>query len=399
MDSALNKLQESINKLLLNRPTEILYNKIIIEPIANICEEIRKTKKFPTIPSKVSSTIDIYTELCTMIMIEEYTEHVDDFEYSLFKDSILSIDLQLRVILAHPFLINILLRNITFKEWDKYREELLDRKQSLYGSSSTKTNIEQICEIGSDVLNNSKFSNIHKFHYFIGIDFKEELTSLTYDEMMRNIGENAALLAVHLSKKVPSNAVAIYNRIEKLNKELILNEKKVESLRAINIPKKIYTFDNDYEIINKDAKIFYIALCYDDNGTFSKCTFTLASNVFPISFLERYIEGAIPKTIEREIIDIYLQEWFFEKFGDATESLENLNKAYDMLHKIAHENYDENIDRCINKIIADSRVDEIMINEKERGIFNTYVHGLKILPRKRIGDVVTYLQMYLGETS
>ena len=370
------------------------YKDAVLPSATKLAEELKEGGVFPRPNFSKRYPVNLYTEACTHILIHEYLENIGNYEYSLFKDSQLPPYMIMSVLEEHPYLINLLHRNMTNSEWHSYRKKMLEEIQIAYGKRHSPSELEILCETEDT---DDDASVIHKFHYFMGLSFTEEKVGIKYGKVLEIIGEEGGLLAVHISKGVQDRSIVMYRQIEKINKELILNAEKVKALNHVVFPEKIYEYDNDYEIINPSAKGFNICLCYDDAKEFSNCTFSLASEGFPMEFMKRYIEGACPKTLEERDIEIYLQEWFFERFGDARLPIEEFQKNVDTLQQIAQDNYSENIDICINNILKDERVKTVLINSTERGFFFTYIHGLKLLSKTRRSDVVEYVKDYLGE--
>lgn len=394
MIEEIEKIQKSFDESIETRPKALIYKNIVVKQIEGLVEQLLHTKNFPVVSNFMSHSIDVYTEACTQILIKEYMDNIANYEFSLFNSTILPIHCIAMVLEKHPFLINLIHRNITIPEWNEYRTKIVDGLRTLHGAVSVKSTIELLC----DVNDYSPKSVVHNFRYLMGLEFEEDNVSIKYSDIIEKAGTDIGLLILHISKGVQPASVVMYKRIEKINKSLILNEEKVKRFVPIVMPDTIYEYANDYEVINENAKGFVVCVCYDDAKSLVDCTFSMATTGYPIEFLQRYLKGAVPKTLEREDIDIYLQEWFFEQFSDPYPPLEDLQKMYETLGTIASDNYSENVDICINKIIADKRINDIMINQKERGIFNTYVHGLKLLSKPRKIDVVNYIKRYIGDS-
>ena len=393
MESLIEKIQEDMNKSISTIPKVITYSSIVLLKIKPLVDKLMETKEFPDIVRNKDVIIDVYVEACTQVLINEYVKNINNYEYSLYKDSIIPLRKIIEVLEEHPYLINLIHRNITYDEWDIYRNQILEEIKHTRDEHVNKSELEILCDI-DEVKNKSV---IHKFHYLMGISFDETGVSIGYDNMIEKVGYKHGLLIIHISKGVLKESVVIYKQIEKINKSLILNPSKVKRLRAITTPEKIYDYKNDYEVINPKSEGFNIAICYDDGKTLKDCTFSVSRFGYPMSFLQRYINGAVPKTLTYKDVDIYMQEWLFEKFSDDHDSGEDLNHFLFTLQHIAQDNYDDNVDRCINAILKDDRLMKIMPSEKERGIFYTYVHGLKLLSSTRMGDVVDYIKSYMGD--
>lgn len=391
METTINTYQRKLNNRIDENKTKIRY-KDLVEDIAK--ELAEKLTDFPRLP-KSTNGIDIYTEACTYILCKEYMDNIENYEFSLFKDSKLPIYQIINVLEEHPYLINLIHRNITNNEWDVYRKKILEEIQIMYGKRLKPSELENICNIEKDEFANKKHSLIHRFHYFMGLDFDEQNVSIKFGDIMNVVGDDCCLLIPHLTEGVKDSSITIYKQIERINKALILNEEKVKRLQHIIIPERIYHYENNYEVIYPDKKIFCVCLSYDDSSDLVKCTFSLATQRFPIKFLDRYVNGACPRTLLPRDIEIYLQEWVFEKFGESRKSVADLERTLFMLQSIAQDNYTENIERCINGILRDRRLKDIMINKTEEDIFFTYVHGLRLLNNPSKGDVVKYIRSYL----
>ena len=395
MENTINTYQRKLATALEGIKTKISY-KELVEPIA--IELASKLTDFPRLEKNMNG-IDIYTEACTYILCKEYNDNIENYEYTLLKDSKLPLYQIINVVEEHPYLINLLYRNVTNDEWDMYRKKILEEIQIMYGKRVKPSELEIICNIERNEFDNKRHSIIHRFHYFMGLDFEEKNVSIKLGDIYNVVGDYACLLIIHVSKGVSPDSVVIYKQIEKISKGMILNEDKVRRLQHIRQLEKVYVYENDYEIIEPENNTFYVCLCYDDSGDLIKCTFSLATQQFPIKFLKRYVDGACPRTLVQRDIDIYMQEWIFEKFGDSRKSVEDLERILFILQSIAQDNYSDNIERCINSILRDRRLKDVMINNVEEDIFYTYVHGLKLLNNPTKGDVVRYIRDYMIDES
>ena len=396
MENDLNHIQRKFEEEFkgINKIDRLFYNKSVLPAAAKLADELNE---FPKLSSRVDFPISIYIEACLKILVDEYMENINNYEFSLFRDSRVPFHMIVRVLDTHPYLINLLYRNMTDEEWCDYKEKILDELHVVFGERAPASELELLCRIPREEIINPNNSVLHNFHYFMGLTFEEDCVSIKYGKLLEQIGEESGLLVVHVSKRVVESSIVIYNQIDRINKTLILNPDKTKKLNYIRVPNKIYTYDNDYEILNKSSKGFYVCLCYDDAKELINCTFSLAKEGFPMEFMSRYIKGAIPKTLDKEDIDIYLQEWLFELFGDFPEPVEKLDKALLTLQNIAQDNYSDNIDKCIVSILKDKRLKEVIINEHEMGYFRTYIHGLKLLAKTRMVDVVEHVKRYLGD--
>ena len=393
MESLIEKTQEVLNKSIETIPKSIVYTTIVLDKVKPLVDKLIETKEFPFIRRNPNVVIDVYVEACAQVLINEYVKNINNYEYSLYKDTVLPLVNVIEVLEEHPFLINLIHRNITYKEWDEYRHKILEEIKHTRDEHLNKSELELLC--GVDTERNK--SVIHNFNYMMGLSFEETGVSITYNDLMEKIGDKNGLLILHISKGVLKDSIVIYKQIEKINKELILNPEKVKKLRPIYMPETIYEYKDDYEVINPKAEGFNVALCYDDGKTLKDCTYSVSKFGYPMTFLQRYLDGACPRTLSSRDIDIYLQEWLFERFSDEHETEEAFAQFLFTLQHIAQDNYDENVDRCINKILKDDRLKKILPTEKERGIFYTYVHGLKMLSSTRMSDVVDYIKSYVGD--
>lgn len=390
----IEKIQDKMNKSIEVIPNTIDYDVVVGSVVEPLVKRLQSTKDFPSIDRNSNAFIDVYVEACTRILIDEYVENINNYEYSLFKDSVLSLHAIINVLEEHPYLINLIHRNITVKEWDDYRKQIMDEINATRDEHMKKSELELLCTIEDEMKETP--SVIHNFNYLMGASFAEDAVSISYKEMLEKVGDSG-ILVLHISRRVLKEAVVIYKQIEKINKELILNVDKVKRLRPITYPDNIYDFKKDYEVINPKSKGFNIALCYDNGDTLEKCTYSVAKFGYPMTFLKRYLDGAVPRTLSLQDVKIYLQEWLFEKFEDVHDTEEDLARFVFTLQHIAQDNYDDNVETCIRNILKDERIKTLMPTEKERGIFYTYVHGLKILSSTRMGDVVDYIKSYVGD--
>ena len=366
--------------------------------IKELIDELKTTKDFKFIDASTIQPVDKYVEACTNIIIEEYLTNINNFEYSLHKDTIVPINMVAVVLKTHPYLINLFYRNMTDVEWKQYKERIIEGMHSVYGPSK-KSEVEMLCE--QTIHYNDTDSAVHKFKYFLGLNFEMSNLNISYDEVLSKIGDDCDIVLVHLSRNAPDKSVVIYKNIVSNKKELILNEDKVKALRTVLFAKRAYEGDKDYEIItakNKATK-FAVVLNYDDAIKLDKCTLTLATPIMPRSFMQRYLDGAVPSTIREDNINVYLQEWYFEQYNDVKEDMTSLRKALMDLRDIAISNYNENIDICINNILKDPKLSKVLTDERDRAFFATYIHGMKlILTTRRMVDVVEYVRGYMGIT-
>lgn len=374
------------------------YEANIRAKVRGLVEELKSTRDFKYIDSSSIQPIDDYVEACTNILIEEYLFNIDNYEYSLHKDTIVPISMIAIVLRMHPYLINLFYRNMTDHEWMIYKEKILEGTHSVYGVGK-ESEIDILCQ--RTIKYNENDSAVHKFKYFIGLDFEPGNLNISFDDILTKVGSDCDIILVHLSRNAPNKSVVIYKNIVSNKKEIILNEDKVNALRTVLFAKRMYKGNKDYEIITakSTATKFAVVLCYDDASEMYECTLTLATPIMPHSFMERYLNGAVPRTLREENINVYLQEWYFEQLNDVKEDLTSLRKILMELRDIAMSNYDENIDICINNILKDAKLSKVLTNERDRAFFATYIHGMKsILKKHRMVDVVEYVRGYMGIT-
>ena len=225
MESLIEKTQEVLNKSIETIPKSIVYTTIVLDKVKPLVDKLIETKEFPFIRRNPNVVIDVYVEACAQVLINEYVKNINNYEYSLYKDTVLPLVNVIEVLEEHPFLINLIHRNITYKEWDEYRHKILEEIKHTRDEHLNKSELELLCGVDTE-LNKSV---IHNFNYMMGLSFEETGVSITYNDLMEKIGDKNGLLILHISKGVLKDSIVIYKQIEKINKELILNPEKVRN--------------------------------------------------------------------------------------------------------------------------------------------------------------------------
>ena len=216
----IEKIQEKLNKSIETVPKTIDYDVVVGSVIEPLVKRLESTKEFPSIDRKQNVFIDVYVEACTQILVNEYIENINNYEYSLFKDSTLSLHAIINVLEEHPYLINLIHRNITVKEWTDYCKQITDEIKATRDEHMNKSELELLCDVDmeSKDMESKDTSVIHNFNYLMGTSYAEDSVSITYKEMLEKVGD-AGILILHISRRVLKEAVVIYKQIEKINKE------------------------------------------------------------------------------------------------------------------------------------------------------------------------------------
>lgn len=322
--------------------------------------------------------------------------------------------------MTHPYFMQILCSNITNQEWIRYREELKNEYKNMYGDIQSNNQINNAIKLLSTNINpnNDNMSAIHQFRYFMGFNFNEEFTGVTFDHI--RLLQQRYYLVVNASYGVENNkSIVIYKNIER-RKNLLLSPDDVQKMNAFIMPEKIYEqkvpyyiCDNELSILD-DAQIksldpskkFLTLLCYNDAEKIKDCNFSacfygnskiLSDNVISLKYLNRICNGAITNVVNNQDINVYLQEYYINALYENVKSINAFRKEYSTLQTIAKKHYNNNVERMVQSILHDPDLNGVIENKFDKDIFETYLYGINLLPSKDVNNVINYICSYISE--
>lgn len=317
------------------------------------------------------------------------------------------------MLIRYPYFINILQCNKSYIEYIKFRKTLNEAYEEMFKGSKYSTDIENVKNILNIDISSydiRKCSAIHYFHYMVCFHFDKQFIGITYDDLPKD--DSITFFIINAAYNVyDTESIIIYKSIDKAKTQL-LDINNMHKYKYLIKPKQVFKpskpfvmVNNKFAPITKLSKKVYILICYNNDEQLDKCHFTIAlydKNGFVDDvFIDKFIQGNIPKSIDNDNISDYLRMMFIKTFPDNNENISELHKEISLMAKIAGDGIKAAMDDktpISSKILNDKRLMTIL-TKAELPFFKLYLREVDKLDKHRTNDIIEMVCDYIHENA
>lgn len=393
----IDSLQTDLNQKLMGDKSELSYKKTVFPMAIKLFQELEGTKSYPK-KLVIDERIDIYSEAIALKVIHNYSNGI--------KENTLPLHCYVILLVKHPYLSFILQCNRSRTEWIKFRKQLLDECNSMFGTDYPSVQVNNFKEFMSTPISEKtdNISAVQIFHYMIGFRFEPNGIGIEYEHLPK--GDDTSFFVINLSYNLKQkDSIVIYKSIDKI-REKLLNVNTIDNFNPYIKPKTInkttspfVKTDNNLNIISNLKDKTYVLLCYNDSDDYKKCHYTISyygeNGFVDKSFIESFINGAIPKILTDDDITLYMESNFFKKINDEPEDLKQLKEEYIIFLNIIKDSFNKSTQQTILETIMSNENLNLIFDKTEMPFLRVYLSRLKTLEVFNLANVVSYSLSYI----
>ena len=387
----------------ISNPDELTYEKVVIPSVKKLLNEFSSTQP-QTFPIKHSliKPVDIYAEALTIYIIQH-------------PELIFPVPLLVFVVIAHPFMLQIIQYGHNHITWNKLRPELLETIDNDFSSIPQAKQIRQLLE--RQTIDSSFASAFHLFHYLYGFYYKSETTGKHVSELRPFIDQ---LVKQHANKLIIISINATYNilRPESVicyndvprSPTKILNENNIENFKSFTPSACQQKPSSSFDILDTSFRLLsdipedythaLVLINYNNTKSFTDNTYTVAhfgpNTVLDKKQVRDFLAYKVIRKIPNVLLVFHLEEAFYANVYSNSLKVDDLKRSYTRLMNTITSTFHSTTDPSafIDKLVTLIKADHNdLIPAQEMKWFILYLSKLK---RIQPYDISTVMQYVLG---
>ena len=411
IESLINSEQSYIDSFInqhIKHPDELIYEKVVIPSVRKIISAFSNIQP-SSLPIKhtLIKPFDIYAESLTIHIIQH-------------PEIAIPTPLLVFVIIAHPFMLQLIQYNHNFTSWDKLRIELVEAIDNDFSSIPQAKQIRQLLE--TQTIDTSLASAFHLFHYLYGFYYKPETTGKPASDLIKFVSllqsQNPAikkLIIISINSTyniLRCESVICYNDVPRSTTK-ILNESTIETFKSFTPSpcqqKPASSFDildTSFGLLSDGIPADYthalVLINYNNAPNYKNNIYTVA-HFGPNSVLEKkqvrdFISYKAIRKIPNNLLVFHLEEAFYANVYKNDFKIESLKRSYTRFMNTISTTFNttNSPSSFIEKLIINVKADHSdLIPHQELKWFTLYLSKLKRMNPYDLQTVIQYVLSYV----